>query len=423
MNEIEKQLADEKKRLEEIKAPEELMGRLRQTLEQTKPARRKKKFPQWGIAIAAVLLFSIVSYNYNAFAYYGKKMLGYDELMTGTLAQLNEEGNGQEIGKEVRLSDGTILYLDGMVTDENQFILYYTLSNPNGLDGSSYFSKITGFLTHSNPSSGTFEMNEEGTKRKGIQSFDAVSPFAKKLTLEYFTDENNESGEITFSYDPKQAMQTELKQSIGKKVQVDTGTIQFDTVIATPSRTTIKGKLNGKDFDRIALGFFGVQLLANGKQIELTGSSSRSGIVGQTFEIYYDRLPTEVDTLEVVVDTFVGYKKVNESIALNGDSKQVTSVDGKELLISTLEKTADGIQLTIATEQDLLLDGVSIETNGKIAPLETTLRADLVDRENGEPYKQRILLFKTDELPDSLVIDGVYYAKEYGKRIQLIGGK
>jgi hypothetical protein len=60
---------------------------------------------------------------------------------------------------------------------------------------------------------------------KGIQSFDAVSPFAKKLTLEYFTNENRESGQITFTYDPKQAMQTELKQSIGKKVHVDTATL------------------------------------------------------------------------------------------------------------------------------------------------------------------------------------------------------
>ena len=423
MNEIEKQLADEKKRLEEIKAPDELMGRLRQTLDQAQPPRRKKRFPKWGIAIAAVLLFSIVSYNYNAFAYYGKKMLGYDELMTGTLAQLNEDGNGQEIGKEVRLSDGTTLYLDGMVTDENQFILYYTVSNPNGLDDSSYFSQITGFLTHSNPTNGTFETNEENTKIKGIQSFDAVSPFAKKLTVEYFTDDNRESGEITFSYDPKQAMQTELKQSIREKVNVDTGTIHIDSIIATPSRTTIKGKLKGDHFDRIQLGFNGVKLLANGKQIELTGSSYHSGLVGQTFEIYYDRLPTEVDTLEVVVDTFVGYEKVNESIALNGASKQVTTVDGKELLISTLEKTADGIQLTIATEPNLLLDGVSIEKNGKVIPLETTLRADIVDRENGEQYKKRVLLFKTGELPDTLVIDGIYYAKEYGERIQLIGEK
>ena len=101
-------------------------------LEQT-PTRKKNRMPKWFAVAAALLCLSIVSYHYNAFAYYGKKLLGYDEILSGTLAQLNEEGSGQSIDQKVMLANGTELFLDGIMTDENQLILYYTLTNSKGL--------------------------------------------------------------------------------------------------------------------------------------------------------------------------------------------------------------------------------------------------------------------------------------------------
>lgn len=422
MNELEKYLEKESERLKNNKAPEELNERLRVALEQT-PQRRKTKAPKWIAVAAAIMILSFVSYNYNAFAYYGKKLLGYDELMTETLAQLNEEGSGQSIEKRVILSDGTELYLDGLLTDENQSILYYTVKNPKGVVEESYFDMIRGPWTKAFATYGTTSENEDGTEIKGIQAFEAVSPFAKELTLEYRYNEGTEQEEITFPYNPKLAMQTELKQSIRKKVHVDQGTIRFDSITATPSRTTIKAKVNVDNFDRVQLGGGGVQLLANGKPIELTGSSSKSAILGSDIEIYYDQLPTEIDTLEIVVDKFVGYQSLNEAIELSGDDDQSEEIHGKELIIRKIEKTTEGIQVTIATEQDVLLEGVSIQSKGKSTPLLTTLRADLLDGKNGETYNERVLLFNTDELPDTLSIEGMHYAKSYGEHIQLIGNK
>lgn len=422
MNELEKYLEKENERLKNNKAPEELNERLRLALEQT-PPRRKNKAPKWIAVAAAIMFLSFVSYNYNAFAYYGKKLLGYDELMTETLAQLNEEGSGQSIEKKVILSDGTELYLDGLLTDENQSILYYTVKNPKGVVEESYFDMIRGSWTKAFATYGTSSENEDGTEIKGIQAFEAVSPFAKELTLEYRYNEGTEQEEITFPYNPKLAMQTELKQSIRKKVHVDQGTIRFDSITATPSRTTIKAKVNVDNFDRIQLGGGGVQLLANGKPVELTGSSSKSAIFGSDIEIYYDQLPTEIDTLELVVEKFVGYQSLNEAIELSGDDEQSEEIHDKELIIRKIEKTKEGIQVTIATEQDVLLEGVSIQSKGKSTPLHTTLRADLLDGENGETYNERVLLFNTDELPDTLSIEGMHYAKSYGELIQLIGNK
>lgn len=270
MSEIDKQFETEKRRLEEVKAPEELQQRLRFALEQT-PPRRKHKAPKWIAVAVALVVLSFVSYNYSAFAYYGKKLLGYDELMSDTLAQLNEEDSGQAIDKKVTLSDGTELYLDVLLTDENQSILYYTAKNSKGNLEDIQLSEIQGLWTKAFATYGTHSMNDEGTEMKGIQGFEAVNPFAKELTIDYMYNEGTEQGDITFAYNPKQAMQTELKQSIRKKVHVDQGTIRFDSITATPSRTTIKGKVNVDNYDRISLGESGVQLLANGKPVELKG--------------------------------------------------------------------------------------------------------------------------------------------------------
>ncbi|MNL83869.1 hypothetical protein D3C87_2116400 [compost metagenome] len=56
-----------------------------------------------------MLLVTVISgQNYNAFAYYGKQLFGFDELLNGTtLQQLNEKGMGQNVNKKTTLVDGT----------------------------------------------------------------------------------------------------------------------------------------------------------------------------------------------------------------------------------------------------------------------------------------------------------------------------
>ncbi len=422
MNELEKQLEFEKKRLEAVKSPKELEDRLRMALEQT-PTRKKNRMSKWFVAVATLLCLSIVSYHYNAFAYYGKKLLGYDEILYGTLAQLNEEGNGQSVDRKVMLSTGTTFFLDGIMTDENQLILYYTLTNSEGITEEILFTRMTGMLTDSIPASGTYSVNEKGTELKGMQTFDAVSPFAKKLTLAFTVQEA--SGEmqeesVTFPYDPTAAMQTELKQSIKQKVRVDKGVIRFDSITATPSRTTIKGKLKVDNFDRFPAALDGVKLVADGVPIDRMGGSVSSAVNGRIFEIYYDALPKKVRHLELIVDTFVGYTDVNESIPLIDLEAQPVFIQGKELVIRKVERTAEGIEVTIATEQDVMLEGVAVQSKGTSSPLKTTLRQDYLEGEDGKIYKERILLFETNELPETLSIEGMHFEKKYEETIQIL---
>ncbi|MFT8320751.1 MAG: DUF4179 domain-containing protein [Bacillus sp. (in: firmicutes)] len=424
MNNMEELLKEEKKHIDALESPPELEMRLRNALD--KVENNSSSFPfGWKLAAIAMLLFMFVGYNFNAFAYYGKKIAGFDEITSGTLKKLNEAGMGQRIEKKVALENGTELTLNGMMADENRVIIYYTLSNQNGLNDnySDYFSptRLTGFLTKSSRyEAGQGIINEDKTEFKGLAEFDSISPFSKKLTFYYWQYEKNgqaKEEKISFSYDPNKAMKTELKQSIKQKVAVDQGTITFDSIVASPTSTVIKGSLNVKNFDRLNEDLMGIQLIANGKSIEIIGSSSRSSLKGKNFEIQFDALPKKVQTLEVNVKQFVGYKKINETFPLKAGQEKAYKIDGKNLWFNNITNTSKGTEITVATDESIVMDKVSIHTQEGEVPLKATLNTRYVKQKDGKIGKERTLLFDTDKEADILTIGGMHYKKQYNKKI------
>lgn len=387
MNNIEKRLADEKKRMESITVPDELEMRLRSALNKAAPKRTKRITAFWKIAAVLLVVVVLSGNNYNAFAYYGKQLLGFDELIQGTLKQLNDEGMGQIVDKKTYLEDGTELIINGIMTDANQLIMYYTLTNPNGIEeqqGDHFrLSKISGFLTDSNVGGGSSLINEDHTEMKGTMSFDSVSPFSKKLTLHFWQILQNgqmAEGTITFPYNPNAALQTKIKQSINKSFKVDKGTITFRSITATPTMTVINGTLNVANFDRVRLALDSIELKANGIPIEIIGSGIQSSFRGMKFDISYDTLPKQLDSLELVMKQFVGYEKLNERISLASLSDEPFILAGKELWVKKVSTTSKGVEITIATAEDVMLDGVSIETENEITSLKTTVNQKLTEQ-------------------------------------------
>ncbi|MNO62568.1 hypothetical protein D3C76_532460 [compost metagenome] len=427
-NNVEQRLADEKTRIASITAPDELELRLRNALNSAPQKRTKRIAPIWKIAAVVLLVTVISGQNYNAFAYYGKQLFGFDELLQGTtLQQLNEKGMGQHINKKTLLVDGTELTLNGIMADANQFIMYYTLTNPNGLDDMSADAfrptKISGFLTDSNVVSGTSLINEEHTEIKGTMSFDSVNPFSKKLTLHFWQqlEENGQmsEGTVTFPYNPNEAMQAQIKQSINKKIKVDKGSITFKSITATPTMTVIKGKLDVENFDRVNLGLHGIQLIVNGTSVEILGSGSQSSLGGRSFDIRFDTLPRELHSMQLVIKEFAGYQKLDEKYPLTPISDKPFRLGDKEFWLKTVSKTSQGIEITIATDEDVMLDGVSIETNNESTPLKTTMNQKETKQADGKLLKERTLLFDTQTEPASLRIEGMHYLKAYHKVIEI----
>lgn len=425
MKRIEERLIDEKKRLDAVTVPEDLEARLRTALNNT-PKRTKRRAPIWVIAAIALLFMSIAGYNYKAFAYYGKKIFGFDEVMTDTLNELNNDGMGQIIEKQTKLEDGTDFIINGIITDANQLILYYTLINPNGIDEhtrmSFSLSKVTGFLTNSYAEFGSSLMNDDQTELKGTMSFEPVNPFSKKLTLHYDQQlENSQMIErsISFSYHPNEALQTEMKQSLKKKFTVDKGTVTFNSITATPASTVIDGTLNVENFDRVESALHGIELIANGRPVQLMGSGNQSSLKGQEFEVRYDALPKQLDSLQLVINEFVGYEKLEENIALATIKNEPIPSESKELWVKDVSTTVQGVEITIATENDVMLDRVSIKTHNEVIPLKTTVNQTHTELEDGRIMKERTLLFDTTEEPEYLLIQGMHYMKQYNHTLEI----
>jgi len=428
MERIERLLADERERMGSITAPEGLEGRLRHALERAPAKPKRSRAPRWtAAAIVLALLGSAVGYNYDAFAYYGQRILGFDEVMTGTLKELNEAGFGQTVDRRAMLQDGTELIVSGVMADANQTILYYALRNPNGIGEQTrrFFrlSGITGFWTNSPAVSGTSVMNEEQTEMVGSLSFEPVSPFAKKLTLHYAeqtADNRVLEGSLTFPYRPDEAIQTEIKQSIKQKVAVDQGTIVFQSITATPLSTVIKGTWKVENLDRVRLPFDGIELIADGQPVPMQGSGFSHTVQGRTFELQYDALPKELDSLRLIVRHFPGYEELEKRVELStASAEEPIDLAGKELWIKDVKTTGEGAEITIATEDDVLLDGVELQTSQGTAELNTTVGQTEKKREDGRVLKERTLLFDSAGQPEYLLIQGMHYRKAYDYEVNI----
>lgn len=424
MSNIEDKLAEEKKRINSCTAPDELESRLREALNKA-PNKQTRHATLWKLVAVAMFFIVIIGYQYNGLAYYGKKLFGFDEMMTGTLMELNEEGLGQIVDETVTLVDGTKLTIEGVMADSNQLILYYSLNNPKGIhdDIRDYFRflPISGFLTKSFPTSGTFIVDDKQTEIKGTQSFEPVSPFAKKLTINFQQSMNNSQTVeefVTIPYNPNEALQTAIKQSINKAIKVDKGTITFETIRATPTMTVVEGKLNVENFDRVPDALWGISLYANGKEITSLGGGHQSSLLGRKFSLNYDALPKDLHSLELKINEFAGYENVDKKLALATNNNR-TILNEKELWIQDIHTTSEMIEITIRTDNDVMLDGVSIETEGEVTPLKTIVRQSYVTLENGQQMKERTLLFDSNTEPEFIYINGMHFMKKYGDKIEI----
>lgn len=429
MNSIEQKLLEEQKKLTDITAPPELEQRLAQALY----AKQVKFFPfkRWvPLSVAAIVLVIFITYQSNAIAYYGKKLLGFDTLMTQSLKDLNEKGFGQNIEQSFLLENGTTLTINGLMSDENRLVVYITLANEEGLpdDLDRIFTpqSITGFFTNANINSSYYEISDDKTKMTGILQFDPINAFSKKLQLHYNYWRNDKevvegSTDITFAYNHKEALQTKIKQTIHNKWTVDKGTILFKSITATPTQTVIEGTFNVQNYDRLSHGFEGVELIANGKPLPLEGYGSSSTFgKNNTFSIEYGGLPEDVTSLEIHLKNFIGYKEINKSISLIGEEKKkVIPLENGELTINDIQ-LKDELMIRISTSDSILLDKVSIinEAQENI-PLKTTTNQQLAKNKDGTIINERTLLFETNVKPLELHIGGLHYMKEYNKKIDI----
>jgi len=419
-----------KQNMNTIQAPPELESRLRNALQQAPTKKRRKRGTvAWVAAIAAAVILLAGTYQYPAFAYYGGKLLSSMELSALSFSDVMEQGYGQKVGKSKTLDDGTVITVEGVISDDNALLLYYTIDLPEGtvfnLEESSRFGvdKLHSFLSNSYMKEGYGNYSEDRTRFQGVTKFEAVSPFSRTLTVTFseWRDKERQLYPISFKYVANKAMNSMIKEKLTASIPVDQGTVHYDAITASPTSTIIKGhyEMDSGELPR----FMGeTKLYVNGVELGFRGGRSTKNGDKAEFLLEYEVLPTEkVESMQIVLDNFSGYQKVEQPISLASPSDRSILIGNEKLWIRSVTRTTTGYDIVIARKQFTMLDydTIAVQAGGTKVPAAAISAARPWDLKNGNIMWEQTFTFNTDEKPESLLLDGFTYIKTYNQTIDI----
>ncbi|MCY6957176.1 DUF4179 domain-containing protein [Clostridium brassicae] len=480
--EIERILKSKKTGIEELKVPDELEERLRgalkninlknsNTMKQNQNddnenlknrSLKSKVVEKWIAKVAAIIIaVTLVGYNIDGLAFYGKKIIGYDDVMNGTLKKLNELGKGQSIDKSYSFKNGAIVTLDGAMIDDNKLLAFYTIKNSKGnVDKLNIESSkiIEGSKSSIYMRSSVGLLNDSKTEIKYKIEFEKPNLNEKELKWSFVLIDGKykETGSIVFTLDKNKAMGHTLKKNINQNIKVDETEIRFDSIVASPTSTIIKGTI--QDIFELAVDeFFGggfrpssmeIKLIANGKEIECQSGEISTNMKGITFQQEYDALPVPIKTLQIKLGNFEADYRVNEKVKLKkGDMEKVIEILGQKIQIHKVYQEEGNTYVKITTKENILLSKIYMIMDGKKISLEKTIsnekhienKENFKDKDNTEEVKEkhnnnnesdvkdknksinntRILKFKGTGETLQLQIKGLRYNKVYNKVIDV----
>lgn len=388
LDNLERLLSEEKERFEKIEMPNDIEDRLRLELEKT-PVKKKRRFHLKAVAI--LIMVMLLGYNIDTLAYYGKKLLGYDTVMNATLQQLNELGKGQLIGKSHIFSDGVSVTLDGVMLDDNNLIMFYTLEDPNRNveDVNSRIDvKITGFKGPMGYG-GQGETDSEGKIQRWVYSTDRAPKFYENnigLEIDYTPEGKGiEKGEIEFELDRNEAVGKSLTIPINKKVELKENSIIIDTMVASPTVTIVNGQIQNLlelGWDKIIGERFMTQdidmsLYADGIELPIQGSSISTDMSGMNYDIRFGALPPKVKSLELKLTSFLSTHEVYEIISIETGGEKTAEILGQELIINDVYEQNGNTYVNITTEEYTTLTKVSLNIDGVENKLNKTIIGDM----------------------------------------------
>ncbi|MDI9476101.1 MAG: DUF4179 domain-containing protein [Natronincolaceae bacterium] len=431
MKEIERILNKGKTDMDKMKVPEELGERLYKALDNKSPAKPKKTNRKAILAVACILVL-IVGYNFSSLAYYGKRLLGYNQVMNGTLKQLNELGRGQLIGKDYTFENGITVILDGIMLDENQLLVFYTIKDPRGgVDEAPGINmSVKGFLREYIPQSGHGIINDEKTEIKWIHSFEKPSIFERTLKLKFSIAKNNmmETGQINFKIDANKAMGSILKQNINKTIKSGNTKIHLGYISASPTKTILYGSIQNivelaRDQisgERIRPNNVDIMLIANGKEVPYQGGGMSTDIKGIRFHSDFDALPEDLESVELFIKSFSVDRDVGKKIHIEkGISEQNVEILGQNIKIDNMYKSNENTYVTITTREDIILTRVGLMIDGERTDLKETTGGDLEKLDDGTIIYTRTLCFPGEGENYELGIERMTYTQPYDKTVKI----
>ncbi|MDF2673382.1 MAG: hypothetical protein K0R09_1647 [Clostridiales bacterium] len=400
MDKIEKILENQKINIENIEVPKELEARLRRSLS------RKKKSYSKALTAAVVILALIFGYSYDAIAYYGKKILGYDKVAFGNLKELNEKGRGQEVGKSFTFSDGTKVTLDGIMFDDNKFTGFIRESSNIEIDASSISYSIKGI----NPfgymqESGAGNFNEARTELNWVYDFEVPHFYEKWLTLEIEKREegNIEHGSIGFTLDRSKAMGHTVKQDINKSIEIEDADIEINSIIVSPMAAVVEGSYKSERItdvpDPKIMYYVDFDLFINGNEYQESGGNIRGANNERAFSKEFNAVPLDVNSLQIKNIKFVSEILVDKMIKVTTETSDM-KIEINETDISIKKVKTDGNATYITLKSQKYDETINSRYDPQIALFISgeqikgeDITSGVLYEENGKKYIDRTFKF------------------------------
>jgi hypothetical protein len=428
---IEEMLNNGKIEIEELQVPDDLEARLNSALQNKRMNKKQKN--NWSMKVAVLLIaFMLVTYNIDTLAFYGRELLGFDNILNGTLKELNKMGMGQTIEKSHTFSNGIKVTLNGVMIDDNQLLAFYTIQDPKGRVNELHFNNTSmkGMLGWHDPESAQGQSSEDGSIIRWVEEFEPPHAFEKKLTWVFniFIDGKSEEGKISFVLDRDKAMGHTLKSKLNQSIKLEGSDIRFDAITASPTTTVVKGTVQNIielasdqiSGERIFSPNLDIKLLANGKEIDLQGGGMSTDMKGMKFEKRYDALPQNLEKLQLHLVSFGAEHEVNELISLDRSLKaRPIKVSGQDIIIEKLEKRNGETFVTITTEESVLLSKVYLMADNHRVELTETIDDNYDKKKDGTITKTRTLRFETAAEDLQLEIKRIRYQEAYDEYINI----
>lgn len=430
MNNIEKELEKRKIELDNIEVPDDLESLLRDSLEDIQP--KKKRSHMKGRVAAILIAALLIGYNADTLAYYGKKLIGYDSVMTDTLKELNELEKGQIIDKSYNYKDGSKVTLDGIMLDYNNLVLFYTIYNPNlnEEDAYSFLPTIQAKGIKRNFSGGgQGEASEDGKSIHWVMTYDSPAFFSKNISVLFTNEATGEEGKIKVELDKNKAMGKKLKMDINKNVKVSDRTINISSLTASPISTVVKGRfqsifeiaLDQLKGERIYSETVDLELFADGKKVDQRSSSSTTNLNGGSFDMTFAGLPDDTKDLVLKLKSFGADEAVNKEFKLEkGKIDKTINVLDLDILINEVYEKDGKTYIDLTSQEDTYLSRFKLKMDGKEVDQEQTIEGEAEDIFEG----QQLIFFRNRTIEfigtgENLVLDieRVRYKKDYDKII------
>lgn len=420
MKDIEEKLKLKKLDIDNIEIPEDLEGRLRNALYlvKSKDGKATHKF-DWAlkhnvVAIAILLVIIISGLNYDVFAFYGKKILGYDQISSGSIKELNELGRGQELNKSYKFKNGVEVILDGVMFDNNKTtIMYRILGESEDKIENLTISNMKGLFKTYSITSGHGIIGNDKKEIIGIQDFQPLSVFDRNLTFNISSNSNDisngEEGHISFKINMDKAIKRVVNSNINKIIESQGVKYKFTTLSASKMSVLVNGTIqlaDEKDRKLFTDMMNGVQRTLRVELLEsyikdgkvatevIEGGMGSMGSDGNSIQFQYnfDGLKPNLKSLSLNVLSTDDMRIIDKEINVNKSTKNERVVqDTEELLVKEVKKEGANTVVTFIGQEDIIFDTALFIGDRQATELES--KSKIIDNK-GIKFLEKTYTFK-----------------------------